>query len=71
MIVSNRLLRASLQAFAERMAADADSATKRYESAGVYSDYAAQAVNLRCILDSYGDEVLINCARVMLPGEKA
>lgn len=71
MVVSNRLLRAALSAFAERMAADADSAIKRYEPAGVYSDYAAQAVTLRSILDSYGDEVLLNCARVMLPGEKA
>ena len=71
MLVSNRLVRAALSAFAERMAADADAAIQRYESAAPHADYASQACNLRAILETYGDgDISITCPKVLLPGEK-
>ena len=70
MLVSNRLIRAALRAFADQMASEADSAIKRYESGAVFADYAGQASTIRSILESYGEDISITSTKVLLPGEK-
>ena len=71
MIISNRLMSAALHALASQLTADASLAAKSGISVSAHGEYIHQIHGIRAQLACYGEDLSVNSAKVLLPGEKA